>query len=139
MKQATLYGMYTTTLITAGLFLFTLTLCATAAESGSLQGKALYHVVSLKFKEGTSVEQIKAVEGAFVALKTKIPGIDSLNWGTNVSPEHHDNGFTHCFVLTFASEKDRDTYLAHAEHKAFGGVLHPILDQVLVIDFWSKN
>src|SRR5439155_17006637 len=91
-----------------------------ADEPAKASGKVLYHVVSLKFKDSAAAEQIKAVEEAFKALKTKVPGIASLNWGTNVSPEHHDKGFTHCFVLTFASEKDRDGYLTHADHKAFG-------------------
>lgn len=113
---------------------------AVAADGGGKEGKRmLYHVVSLKFKPGAKPEQIKAVETAFAQLKTKIPGITSLNWGTNVSPEKHDKGFTHCFVLTFASEKDRDAYLPHPEHKAFGKVLGPVLADVMVIDFWSQG
>ncbi len=99
----------------------------------------MYHVVSLKFKPGSTPEQIGLVEQAFGALKEKIPGIVSLKWGTNVSPEKHDKGFTHCFVLTFATEKDRDAYLVHDDHKAFGKVLGPVLDDVLVIDFWAKR
>ena len=98
----------------------------------------LLHVVSLKFKPGSTPEQIKLVEQAFAGLKEKIPGIASLKWGTNVSPEKHAKGFTHCFVLAFASEKDRDAYLVHEDHKAFGGVLKPVLDDVFVIDFWAK-
>src|SRR4051794_17978427 len=99
--------------------------------------KMLYHVVSLKFKPDATPDQIKAVEAAFVELKAKIPGIATLNWGTNVSPEKHDKGFTHCFVLTFATEKDRNAYLPHPAHKAFGGLLGPIMADVMVIDFWS--
>ena len=99
----------------------------------------LFHVVSIKFKSSATKEQIKAVEDAFVALKDKIPGIATLDWGTNVSPEKHDKGFTHCFVLSFASEKDRDAYLPHPEHKKFGQVLGPVLDDVMVIDFWSQS
>ena len=102
-------------------------------------GAKLFHVVSLKFKPSATKEQIKAVEDAFVALKEKIPGVTSLDWGTNVSPEKHDKGFTHCFVLSFASEKDRDAYLPHPAHKAFGKMLGPILDDVMVIDFWSQG
>ena len=98
----------------------------------------LLHVVSLKFKPGSTPEQVKLVEQTFVGLKDKIPAIKSLKWGTNVSPEKHDKGFTHCFVLAFASEKDRDAYLVHEDHKAFGGVLKPVLDDVFVIDFWAK-
>lgn len=100
--------------------------------------KKLYHVVSLKFKAEATKEQIKAVEDAFVGLKSKIPGIAALTWGTNVSPEKHDKGFTHCFVLTFANEKDRDAYLPHPDHKAFGKVLGPVLADVMVIDFWGE-
>lgn len=99
----------------------------------------LFHVVSLKFKPDATPEQIKLVEQAFEALKQKIPGIKSLKWGTNVSPEKHDKGFTHCFVLTFASERDRNAYLVHDDHKAFGGVLKPVMGDVFVIDFWARN
>ena len=109
---------------------------ATAEETA---GKTLYHVVSIKFKEGTSAEQIKTVEEAFQGLKTKIPGVTSLHCGANVSPENKNKGFTHCFVLTFATEKDRDGYLVHADHKAFGKVLGPVVGDVMVIDFWSKD
>ena len=112
---------------------------ARAADAGKDGKKVLYHVVSLKFKPDAKPEQIKAVEQAFAALKTKIPGITSMNWGTNISPEKHDKGFTHCFVVTFASEKDRDAYLPHPEHKALGKVLGPVMADVMVIDFWSQG
>jgi hypothetical protein len=102
-------------------------------------GKKLFHVVSLKFKEGTTPEQIKAVDEAFVALKTKVPGITSLHWGDNVSPEKHDHGFTQCFVLTFATAKDRDAYLVHPDHKAFGSILGPVMADVMVLDFWGQE
>ena len=109
---------------------------AAAANQGK---KMLYHVVAIQFKPEAKPEQIKAVETAFGELKTRIPGITSLNWGTNVSPEQKNKGFTHCFVLTFATEKDRDAYLPHPQHKAFGKVLGPIVADVLVIDFWSQE
>ena len=113
---------------------------ARAAEGDAKEGKkVLYHVVCLKFKPEAKPEQIKAAETAFAALKEKIPGITSLNWGTNVSPENKNKGFTHCFVVTFATEKDRDAYLPHPEHKAFGKVLGPVVADVFVIDFWSQG
>lgn len=109
------------------------------SEAGAGDGeKELFHVVSLKFKPAATREQIGLVEQSFVGLKEKIPGITSLKWGTNVSPEKHDKGFTHCFVLTFATEKDRDAYLVHEDHKAFGQVLGPVMADVFVIDFWAR-
>ncbi len=98
----------------------------------------LRHVVLFKFKDGTSASDIKKVEDAFTALPTKIPQIHDYEWGLNNSPEGLDKGFTHCFFLTFKSEADRATYLPHPDHKAFGKVLTPHLDDVLVIDYWSK-
>jgi hypothetical protein len=98
----------------------------------------LFHVVSFKYKAAATPEEIAKVNEAFQALKQKIPQIVSLDWGTNVSKENHDKGFTHCFVLTFRSEKDRDAYIEHADHKAFGKIVGPVLDDVFVIDFWSK-
>ena len=75
---------------------------------------------------GKSDGSVQRLEDAFAALPSKIPGIASYKWGTNVSPEKHDRGFTHCFILGFKSEKDRDDYLVHPDHKAFGKVLGPV-------------
>jgi hypothetical protein len=105
--------------------------------SANAAGK-LHHVVSFKFKSDASSADIKKVEDAFAALKQKIPQIKSLDWGTNVSPEKLNKGFTHCWVLTFDSDKDRDAYLVHPDHKAFGKDLGPVLEDVFVVDFWSK-
>jgi len=111
---------------------------AFALTASAANGK-LYHVVSFKFKEGTTKEQIKQVEDAFRDLKKKVKEIQSYEWGTNVSPEKHDKGFTHAFILSFKSDKDRDTYLNHPEHKAFGKIVGPVLADVFVVDFWSTK
>ena len=99
----------------------------------------LQHVVCFKFKSTATAQDITKVEQAFRALKEKIPQIVALEWGTNVSQEKKDKGFTHCFILAFKSEKDRDAYIVHPEHKAFGKLVGPLLDDVFVIDFWSKK
>jgi hypothetical protein len=114
-----------------------LTVSGWAAESKAGQ-RDLRHVVLFKFKDGTTPEQIKKVEDAFRALPTKIPQIAGFEWGTNNSPENLAQGFTHCFFLTFKSEADRAVYLPHKDHKAFGKILHPYLDKVLVIDYLAK-
>jgi hypothetical protein len=100
--------------------------------------KQLRHVVLFKFKETATEEDIKSVEEAFTALPTKIPQIRGYEWGTNNSPEGLAKGFTHCFFLTFDSEEDRAVYLPHPDHKAFGAVLGPHLEDVLVVDYWTN-
>lgn len=101
--------------------------------------KKLRHVVLFKFKEGTSEESIAEVEEAFKALPSKIPEIKGFEFGTNNSPEGLDKGFTHCFFLTFDSEEGRAVYLPHPDHKAFGAILGPYLEDVLVVDYWIEE
>ncbi|XOV93770.1 MAG: Dabb family protein [Bacteroidota bacterium] len=98
----------------------------------------LRHVVMLKFKESATDADIKSVEDAFIGLKSKIKEIKDLEWGINYSPEGLNKGFTHCFFLTFDSEEDRAIYLPHPDHKEFGKVLGPHLEDVTVIDYWAK-
>lgn len=98
----------------------------------------LRHVVLFKFKKGTTASQIKEVEDAFTELPSKIEQIKGYEWGLNNSPEGLEKGFTHAFFLTFESEEDRAIYLPHPDHKAFGAVLTPYLEDVLVIDYWTK-
>jgi hypothetical protein len=99
----------------------------------------LRHVVLFKFKDTATDLDIKKVENAFSNLPAKIPEIKSYEWGINNSPEGLDSGFTHCFLLTFNNEKDREIYLPHPDHKAFGEIVGPILEDVLVIDYWTGN
>jgi hypothetical protein len=117
-------------------FFICMSVSAPAQQAGKGQ---LLHVVSFKFKDSASKEQIKQVEDAFRDLKKKISEIKDYKWGTNVSPEKHDKGFTHGFILAFNSEKDRDAYLVHPDHKAFGKIVGPVLADVFVIDFWTRE
>ena len=112
------------------------TLMAAEKPAGATK---LLHVVSFKFKPEAKPEQIDAVVAAFRDLQKKIPVIKEFSWGTNVSPEKHDKGFTHCFILSFSSANDRDTYLKHPDHTAFGKQLGPILADVFVVDYWAQH
>ena len=97
------------------------------------------HVVSFKFKKDATPADIRKVEEAFAALKTKIPQIQSLEWGTNISGENLDKGFTHMWVLSFANTAAVKTYIDHPDHKAFVELLKPSLEDAFVIDFQSQR
>ena len=121
------------------LIVTTVLLFAMTHSNAQNQEKLLRHVVLLKFKDSSSSTDIKNVEDAFRALPSKIATIKTFEWGTNNSPENLNQGFTHCFFVSFASEKDREVYLPHPAHKAFVSVLSPHLDKVLVIDYWADK
>ena len=123
--------------------LFIIAMITTASSTATAQkkkseAKALRHVVLFKFKDGSQPGDIKKVEEAFAGLADKIKLIKDFEWGTNNSPENLNQGLTHCFLVTFSSDKDRDEYLVHPDHKAFVEVLKPHLDKVTVLDYWTK-
>lgn len=122
------------------LLLFTCFLMVITAHTQNLNtndSRLLRHVVLFKFKDSTSAADVKKVEDAFRALPSKIKEIKAFEWGTNNSPEGLNQGFTHCFFVSFGNEKDREVYLPHPAHQAFGDVLKPHLDKVLVVDYWT--
>ncbi|WP_374759442.1 Dabb family protein [Dyadobacter fanqingshengii] len=124
-------------LLMAGMLLFGAV--ASASPENAVTKKMLRHVVLFKFKDSATPAQIKEVEEAFKALPSKIKEIKGLEWGTNNSPEGLSQGFTHAFFVTFDDEAGREVYLPHPDHKAFGKVLGPHLDKVLVIDYWTQE
>lgn len=107
--------------------------------SSSTNEKYLRHVVLFKFKESASAESVELLNQAFNALPQQIPVIKDFEWGLNDSPENLDQGFTHCYLLTFDSEEDRDSiYAPHPAHQAFVQSLEPHLEKVLVVDYWAN-
>lgn len=98
----------------------------------------LRHIVLFNFNDDADPDAIKGVEEAFADLKNKIPEILDFEWGINNSPEGLDKGFTHCFFVTFASEADREIYLPHPDHQAFVKLLDGLIEDVTVVDYWTK-
>lgn len=103
------------------------------------QDSVLRHVVLFKFKDDASEADVEKLNVAFNALPKAIPEIKAFEWGLNDSPENFHQGFTHCYLLTFNSVRDRDSiYAPHPAHKAFGDSLQPHLEKVFVVDYWTK-
>ena len=100
--------------------------------------KVLRHVVMFGFNDNLTEQQVQEIEEAFCALPSQIEEVKGFEWGTDCSPEGLQQGQTHCFFLTFHSDKDRDTYLVHPAHKAFGKLINGKVKAVTVLDYWTK-
>lgn len=107
------------------------------ADDASKNDRLLRHVVMFQFKSTSSEADVQKVVDAFRALPGKIPAIADFEYGTDNSPEGLADGLTHCFLVSFKSEKDREAYLPHPAHEAFVEVLKPHLEKVVVIDYWA--
>ena len=105
----------------------------------SAPDSVLRHAVFFAFNDDATDAQITEVREAFTNLPNEIEEIRGYEWGTNNSPEGLNKGFTHAFFLTFHSEADRDAYLPHPAHQAFGQKLGPVLKDVFVVDYWARE
>ena len=109
------------------------------AESNIMEEPLLRHVVIFKFKDEAREEDVDRLNKSFNALADEIDVVKDFEWGLNNSPENFHQDFTHCYILTFGSEEDRDSiYTPHPQHQAFVASLQPHLEKVFVVDYWTN-
>jgi len=65
----------------------------------------------------------------------KIPGLLDFKYGPYQSDEGLNDGYTHGFIMTFASASARDAYLPHPEHERVRQIVAPRLQRLVVFDF----
>lgn len=99
----------------------------------------LRHVVMFKFKPETTQAQIEEIEDGFRAICERIDAVQGFEWGRDVSVENRNQGFSHCFIVTFADEAGRDAYLPHPEHRAFVEELKQVVEDILVLDYLAST
>ena len=97
----------------------------------------LRHVVMFGWKPEVPADTIREIEDTFRALPAKIPQVAAFEWGIDISVQGFSRGFTHCFVISFASEADRDAYQAHPDHQAFLALGRPNVAQLLTFDYFA--
>ena len=93
------------------------------------------HYGVFQFKPEVSDDQIKACFESMQAMVGKIPGLLNMIHGPYDSDEGLNDGFTHGFIMTFASPEARNAYLPHPVHEAVKEIVVPCLERVIVFDF----
>ena len=100
--------------------------------------RVLRHVVLFAFKETATPTQLQAVQQAFAALPPQITEIKGFEWGTDVSVEHLADGYTHCFVVTFAEPRRPGRLPGPSRTPGnFVAGIQPHVAKALVIDYWT--
>ncbi len=93
------------------------------------------HIALLKFKEGTTQEQIDQIMADLLELSESVDGIEDYVGGPNNSPEGLNDGFTHGFIMTFGNGAARDAYLPHPAHERLKATVLPYAEKFVVFDF----
>lgn len=93
------------------------------------------HIALVRFKEGTSEEQIQAIFDSLLDITETIPGIEDYVSGPYSSSEGLNQGYTHGFIMTFTDAAARDAYLPHPEHERVKAMIMPTVESLVVFDF----
>ncbi|MFO0427428.1 MAG: GDSL-type esterase/lipase family protein [Planctomyces sp.] len=101
------------------------------------RSRVLRHIVLFRFRPEVTPKQIDEINMAFHQLKNQIPAIQDFERGVNNSPEKLDQGFTHGYVVTFATEEDRAAYLPNSDHWKFVEMIDGKIEKALVFDYWA--
>lgn len=101
--------------------------------------QVLRHAVYFKFKDSASESDIQGVVDAFAALEESVPSVIGFESGINNSPEGLDDGFTHCFLVTFADEQGLKEYLPHPGHMALVEQATPHVAGIFVADYFGEQ
>jgi len=104
---------------------------------------SIVHIVLFKLKSSLGDSEKKEFCDDMLGLRetcmhptSNKPYIVSSSGGIDNSPEGAQGGFTHGFVVEFASREDRDYYVAKdPTHQAFVKKNSPRFDDVRVIDY----
>lgn len=116
----------------------------------TVNAKTVKHFVAFKFDQAVTETEKKTVMRKFMALKNKClknnkTYILSIEAGLANSPEGADQNYEQGYIVTFASEQDRDYYVgkpfftnfdpSHDEFKNFVGPLLQKHEGAFVFDF----
>lgn len=127
-----------TTIVVMQKILTAAAVSAALASAAAAEGE-FRHVVLFKFKPEATADKVREIEKAFAELPSKIDTITGYEWGTSESVEGKNDGFTHCFFVTFKDKAGLETYIPHEAHQAFVAKLRPLLEKALVFDYTAKK
>ena len=123
-----LFKKLTTALLLTGLLAFTT--AATSAQAAAAAPKSVIHVVTVKFKDGTTPAQIKAALDGVQALPQEYKGITRV-W-TKAFKVQGDK--THAIVMEFADEAALTAYSGSAAQKKWYESYLPIREASTTFD-----
>lgn len=92
--------------------------------------KSVIHVVTVKWKDGTTPEQVRAAMDGVHKMSAKFPGIKNV-W---LRPIKTQGAMTHAFVMEFESEQALKDYAGSEAQKEWYKVYIPIREQSITFD-----
>jgi len=106
----------------------------TVVKEGAVQYPALHHIFFAKFTEDAPMDELIA---GYSGLTDIIPEMKSFEYA-KLEPEKC-GGYEYLFMTVFEDAADRDAYLEHPDHQAFGSKIISHTEKIVVIDFFEED
>ncbi|WP_026993751.1 Dabb family protein [Flectobacillus major] len=100
--------------------------------------KILKHIVTITFKQGATLKEIKEVDQSFKNLALKRKEVKGYEWGV-VPINQHNKEIKHVYVSSFVSEKELAQYGASPEHQKHIKLGVAIIKSVDAVDFYTEK
>jgi len=94
---------------------------------------SVIHVVTVKWVDGTTQEQIDEVLRGVQTLAAEHPGIERI-WLRSIKVQGTETGATHAFVMEFASEQALEAYTGSEAQRKWYELYLPVRDQSWTFD-----
>jgi len=96
----------------------------------------LHHIVLMKFKPGTSEEDVERLAAMLDALPDKIIQIQTYEFGRDIARTERSYDFA--LVSGFANLEALKRYQVHPDHQNVVAHIRAICDDIRAVDFTSK-
>lgn len=97
------------------------------------------HIVLFKFRDDVPASTLDAIRDGLAALEQKVGGFTGYAWGTTITHDNRQHGYTHGFTMDFVDEPALRAYGPHPEHQKVVAMIKPNLvdspDAVLAFDY----
>jgi hypothetical protein len=97
----------------------------------------IHHVVLMKFKPGTTDQDIKALETMLDDLPNKIAEIHMYEFGRNLVRAEESYDFA--LLALFANLQTLERYLQHPQHLPVAKRLYEICESLITADFEGSD
>ena len=121
--------------IGAIIVLLIVTMVSLQAKEPVFKTKKIRHLVLLKFKKGTTPEQIARIDTLVWNLEKEIKVVHHLEWGKSLEMSNETEEYDYCLSIIFRSKTDMTLYDQHPAHQRLKAAIIPIASKIIRFNY----
>ncbi len=106
-----------------------------ANEPLMLKSKKIRHIVLIKFKEGTTPDQIARIDTLVWNMAKEIKVVHHLEWGKGLQLANETRAYDYCLSILFKSKTDILLYDEHPSHQKLKAAVLPLVSKIIRFNY----